>query len=332
MFPATLTLSRNLALCSNPSDHLKFRSLLLIPQPRIAKIALKENRLKISIIGAGRVGQTLGHLARKRGHRIGEVVCRSQKSARAAVKFIGAGTAQSVSRAQLSPADVIMISTPDDAVEEAVKLIAEQNANIKGTSVFHTSGAKSSSVLDALSQTGMSAASCHPLQTFQSAARAVTLISKTWFCIEGEPRATRAARRLVRDIGARYFEIDTAMKSLYHAAAVMASGGVTALLSISLEMLERTGLSKSQAKKALLPLTEATVANVRDVGPALALTGPVRRGDMGTVDLNMKATGDLDSQWLEIYRLLALRSLALANQAGADEQAIARLHSLLKKR
>lgn len=142
----------------------------------------------------------------------------------------------------------------------------------------------------------------------------------------------RTARKLVRDIGARYFEIDTEMKSSYHAAAVMASGGVTALLSISLEILERTGLNKSQARKALLPLVEGTIANVRDVGPERALTGPVRRGDRGTVELNMKAIADLDSEWLEIYRLLSRQSLTLTRRTGADQQTLRKLYALLKQK
>lgn len=288
--------------------------------------------MNISIIGAGRVGQTLGLLARKGGHQIGAVVCRSIRSARTAATFIGAGTAQAASRAHLSPADVILISTPDDAIEEAVEILRRQAAEVGRAVVFHTSGVKPSSALQSLSEFGMSIASCHPLQTFVSAARAVDLIPKTWFCIEGEARAVRRARRLVRDIGARHFEIDTKMKSLYHAAAVLASGGVTALLSISLEMLERAGLSELEARKALSPLVEGTVANTRDVGPVRAMTGPVRRGDRGTVDLNIKAIATLDAQWLEIYLILARRSLTLAERAGADPQALEKLHSLLKEK
>lgn len=288
--------------------------------------------MKISIIGAGRVGQTLGHLARKRGHEITDVVCRSIRSARAAAKFIGEGAPKSVSRMQLSQTDVILISTPDDAIEEAASIISRQLPGKGRFVAFHTSGAKSSDELRLLSQSQISVASCHPLQTFESAARSVGLIPRTWFCIEGEPRAVRVARRLVRDIGARHFEIETEMKSLYHAAAVMASGGVTALASLSLEMLTRAGLAESKAQQALLPLIEATVANIRQLGPERALTGPVRRGDEGTVRLNMKAISELNREWLEIYRLLARRSLALALRAGADRQKIKKLHSLLKEK
>lgn len=288
--------------------------------------------MNISIIGAGRVGQTLGFLARKHGHKINEVVCRSIRSARAATKFIGAGTPLVASRARISSADMILISTPDDSIEGAVEIIERQAGEVRRAVAFHTSGVKPSSTLHSLSRLGMSIASCHPLQTFASPERAIDLISKTWFCIEGEARAVRAARRLVRDIGAQHFEIDTEMKSLYHAAAVMASGGVTALLSISLEMMEQVGLSQLKARQALSPLVEATVANTRDVGPARAITGPVRRGDAGTVNLNMNAIAALDAEWLELYRALARRSLLLAERAGTNPQALAKLHLLLKRK
>ena len=112
------------------------------------------------------------------------------------------------------------------------------------------------------------------------------------------------------------------MKSLYHAAAVMASGGVVALLSISLELLERCGLSSAESKKVLMPLVEGTVANVRAVGPARALTGPVRRGDAGTVRRNMKSIADVSSDWLEVYRQLAVRSLTLAERAKIDDKSL----------
>ena len=278
--------------------------------------------LKISIIGAGRVGQTIGRLARGAGYEITDVVCRTRRSATAAVRFIGAGNPQRAARVHLSAADLILIATPDDRISEAVELVMNNASSVSRAVALHTSGAIASDVLDRLRERGLATGSCHPLQTFESPARAHALAGRSYFCIEGEPRAVRAARRLVRRIGARYFEIPTEMKSLYHAAAVMASGGVVALLSISLELLERCGLSGAESKKVLMPLVEGTVANVSAVGPAHALTGPVRRGDAGTVRRNMKSIADVSSDWLEVYRQLAARSLTLAERAKIDDRSL----------
>jgi predicted short-subunit dehydrogenase-like oxidoreductase (DUF2520 family) len=271
-------------------------------------------------------------MAREAGYDITDVVCRSRRSALAAVRFIGAGNAQGYARARLSAADLILITTPDDRINDAVELVSRNASRIEGCVALHTSGALTSEALSRLIPHGFSVASCHPLQTFESPARALSRAQSSYFCIEGEPEAVRAARKLVRRIGARYFEIPTEMKSLYHAAAVMASGGVVALLSISLDLLARCGLSEAESNKVLLPLVEGTVANVRAIGPARALTGPVRRGDAGTVKRNMKALASIDSNWLEIYRLLAARSLALAKESGMEEGPLKELLRIVSRR
>ncbi|MCI0488587.1 MAG: DUF2520 domain-containing protein [Blastocatellia bacterium] len=286
---------------------------------------------RFSIIGAGRVGQTLGRLAREAGYEIGDVVCRSERSARSAVRFIGAGRPQTSESARLSQADFILISTPDDKIPDAVSIVERNIAEVGRAVVLHTSGALSSAVLGPLAGLGLSAGSCHPLQAFADPARSLALVSDCYFCIEGDPKAVTVARRFVRSIGARSFEISADMKNLYHAAAVMASGGLVALLSTSLDMLSHCGLSEAEAIKVLLPLVEGTIANLRAVGPARALSGPVRRGDLGTVEKNLRAIASVNADWLRVYRLLAERSLPLAERAGADKESLAELRRILNE-
>ena len=286
--------------------------------------------MRLSIIGAGRVGQTIGKLARAAGYEIVDVVCRSGPSAQAAVAFIGAGHPRTP-RARLLPADVFFIATPDDRIAGAVKQLLNASSTIGGAVVLHASGALASDILGPLRAATFATGSCHPLQTFASPARATASVRGAYFCVEGESRAVRAARRLVKKIGARHFEIPTRMKGLYHAAAVMASGGVTALVSISLELLARCGLGDAQARRVLLPLVESTVANIGTVGPVRALTGPVRRGDAGTVKRNLQALAAVDASWREIYRQLAARGLVLAERAQLSRAALAELRRLLKE-
>jgi predicted short-subunit dehydrogenase-like oxidoreductase (DUF2520 family) len=284
--------------------------------------------MKLSIIGAGRVGQTLGRLAREAGFEIRDVVCRSKGSANRAVQFIGAGTPQSIFKLSLSPTDLVLIATPDDKIEDAVRQI--QSSAITNTIVLHTSGALSSEVLNRLKEKNIHVGSCHPLQSFTSPDHSLALIRKTYFCIEGDAKARRVARRFVKLIGAHAFEIKTEMKNLYHAAAVLSSGGVTTLLSMALELLVHCGLKEPEARKVLLPLVEGTLANIQTVGAAQALTGPIRRGDAGTVERNMRALNLVDKPALEIYRLLGQRSLRLVEQTRTDRQLLAQINTLLK--
>jgi len=246
------------------------------------------------------------------------------------VKFIGAGLARASDRVSLSPADLLLVSTPDGRIPEAVELIASCASTVGRPVVLHTSGAIASKALEALNEFGMSVGSCHPLQTFESPKRAMAIVGASYFCIEGERRAVGVARRFVRDAGARYFEIPTEMKSLYHAAAVMASGGVVALLSYSLDMLARCGLTPSEARRVLLPLVEGTVANVSALGPERALTGPVRRGDSGTVARNLSALGAVDSGAAEIYRQLARRAVMLVEEHAGNPDALQEVRRQLK--
>ncbi len=287
--------------------------------------------MKLSIIGAGRVGQTLGLLANQAGIAVTDVISRSLPSARAAVRFIGGGNPQSVSQARLSPVDLLLIATPDEQITNAVAFIGSQLQIDPRTVVLHTSGAVSSSALASLTTQVAGIGSCHPLQTFAQPSQDLSRLRQTYFCIEGTRRGKQVARQLVRAIGAPHFEIATEMKSLYHAAAVMASGGVTALLSICIELLHKAGLGQQAARRALLPLTEGTLANVRALGAPHALTGPVKRGEAETVALNLRALQSMKEDWATLYRLLAERGLRLAAQAGTEEDALRRVRLALHR-
>jgi predicted short-subunit dehydrogenase-like oxidoreductase (DUF2520 family) len=307
----------------------------------------RERVLRFTIIGGGRVGQALGRSAHRAGYEIGAIICRSRSSAEKAVRFIGAGVPQTVAKAKFSSADLLLVSTPDDRIGEAALAIChsyeESDRNTSSVTstkpfptarpvVLHTSGALSSDVLEPLRRRGFSTGSCHPLQTFEDPARAMRLISKSFFCVEGDRRAVTTARKLVRDIGGSSFQVPTEMKGLYHAAAVLASGGVVALLSICLEALAECGLPPGQALAVLTPLVEGTVDNVRELGPAAALTGPVRRGDVSTIRKNLDALARADCQWAELYRHLAQRSVLLAEQVGGPTENLSGIRAVLKNK
>src|SRR5437016_5657418 len=151
----------------------------------------------LAIIGAGRVGCTLGRRLRELGWRIGAVVTRSDPSARRAVQFIGAGKACAGMTRRILASRVILIATPDDKIAVVAQELARiGEEELRGRVVLHTSGAMDSGVLDAVKERGATVGSMHPLQSFSGVA--VPSLEGKVFTIEGETQAVRVARRIAR--------------------------------------------------------------------------------------------------------------------------------------
>ena len=207
--------------------------------------------------------------------------------------------------------DLIIVAVPDDQIVG----VAQDLGRIKSArlpTVLHTSGALSSKVFASLVAKGWHAGSIHPLASVSDPVAGVEALRRAYWCVEGDATATRLARRIVRDIGARAFSINAKDKPVYHAAAVMSSGNVVAVLDVALDMLNSCGLSRREAQKILLPLLESTALNLSRSDPKDAITGTFARGDLETVKLHLAALREkhLDEA-LNVYRLLGEHSLKL---------------------
>jgi predicted short-subunit dehydrogenase-like oxidoreductase (DUF2520 family) len=286
-------------------------------------------RLRISIIGTGRLGTALGGALRRTGHRIDLVVAKHAASARRAARLIGTDAVSLSGRQldQLSSANyerlfgsrLILIATPDDVLEPLGKHLAQifrrQNANRANSPavVLHTSGALSSDVLKPLRTVGFAVGSVHPLISIADRRSTEKVFEGGYFCIEGDQEAARVARTLVKDLKGHGFTIDANLKALYHAAAVMSSGHVTALFDVAIEMLTHCGLSAHQAQRVLLPLLASATTNLATNNPAGALTGTFARGDLATARKHLAAMKSADlKEAATTYVLLGQRSLKLA--------------------
>jgi len=175
--------------------------------------------------------------------------------------------------------------------------------------------------------------SMHPLAAVSEAHGGAESLRRAFYCVEGDARAVRAARRVVRDLGGRSFTIEPSDKALYHASAVMAAGHVVALFDLAAETLARCGLSEPRAREVLLPLVRSAVANLSALPPERALTGSFARADAETVRRHLRALGALDhGDALAVYKVLGERSLELAVRAGADPALAERIRRLMAKR
>src|SRR5216684_2602359 len=263
----------------------------------------------LAIIGAGRVGRALGRRLRELGWKIGAVVTRSEASARRAVRFIGAGKPCAGMTRQVLASRVILIATPDDEIA----LVAQELARIgeeelRGKVVLHTSGAMESSVLNALHARGANVGSMHPLQSFSGVA--VPSLEGKVFTIEGETQAIRMARRISRALGGSPVRIAGSKKLLYHAAAAMAAGHVLAVVEAATQLLVSLGMKRSEAVRALLPLTRQVLENFETLGPHAAWTGPLSRGDFKVVRAHLEALRESSRELAHAYE--ALNCLAVS--------------------
>jgi predicted short-subunit dehydrogenase-like oxidoreductase (DUF2520 family) len=270
----------------------------------------------LAIVGAGRVGRALGRRLREHGWKIGAVVTRSEASARRAVRFIGAGRACAGITWQILASPIILIATPDDKIAVVARDLGRiGEGELHGKIVLHTSGALDSSVLEALQARGAAVGSMHPLQSFSGVS--VPSMEGKVFTIEGEPRAVRVARRIARALGGSPVRIAGSKKLLYHAAAAMAAGHVLAVEEAATQLLLSLGMKRSEAVRALLPLTRQVLENFERLGPQAAWTGPLSRGDFQVVRAHLDALKESPKEFARAYEALnALAASALAKDAA----------------
>ena len=232
---------------------------------------------------------------------------------------------------RLPAAGLLFITTPDDVIEEIAGRLAAL-PTLNRCVVLHASGALSSEVLAPLRARGLSVGSMHPLAAVSETAAGAESLRRAFYCIEGDARAVRVARRVVRDLGGETFSISPGDKALYHAAAVLAAGHVVALFDVALDTLRRCGLKERRAQAVLLPLLQSVADNLAQHTPARALTGSFARADVETVRKHLHALGRLkDSDALAVYKLLGAHSLKLAASAGADPDLLETIRRELKK-
>ncbi len=283
----------------------------------------------IGIAGAGRVAQALGRLLRERGEPVVAVASRSLEHARAAAAFIGA--AQAVDYASLTRrANRVLIAVADDAVPLVAAVLAE--SGMKEGAALHTCGARGPEALAPLAANGVSCATLHPLQTVATPEQGLAALAGCAYGITGEGPAAAWAERIAALLGGHALRIAADRRPLYHAAAVMASNYVVALIDAAAMLMGAAGIGENDALAALAPLVRASAANAIGLGPVRALTGPLERGDAATVAAHCSAlaTG-IPPSVRGLYRAAGLHALEIARRRGLLEADARKLEEILRK-
>jgi predicted short-subunit dehydrogenase-like oxidoreductase (DUF2520 family) len=228
---------------------------------------------------------------------------------------------------ELPSLGMVFLAVPDQAIDEVAAAIARLEPS-PGLSFVHVSGALGLSALDALRDHPVG--SFHPLQSFPAPRDPEAFRGITIAVDASSPTLMRRLRALARAIGARPKHVDDSQRALYHAAAVFASNYVDVVLAKAVELLQQAGWSEKEATDGLLPLAAGALSNVRDRGPVAALTGPVRRGDVNTVERHLLALHGAPVE--DLYRMLALIALEIAVEAGLEPAAAGRMHRALTEK
>jgi predicted short-subunit dehydrogenase-like oxidoreductase (DUF2520 family) len=274
----------------------------------------KRHLNNFAIIGAGMVGTAIGYLLKKSGYEIVAIADKSAAALRRAQSYIG-GKAYRKPQEVLREADCILITTPDDIILSVCKDIA-LSPLIKGKYIFHMSGAGGLDLLEPAKKAGAAVASIHPLQSFSSIDNAIQNIPSSYFGITADAKAKTRAETIVLALGGKPIYISSKQKSLYHAAACVASNYLVSLLNVVESIYQSIGISEKDAKKAYLPLIYGSLKNIEFSGSIQALTGPIVRGDSGTIQKHVDAINANLPQYASLYSSLGLVTVNLARKKG----------------
>lgn len=272
---------------------------------------------QVVIIGPGRAGLALAYALVQSDAGVAVTVCGRRPEPPAHPLFTQ-GLAEYLFGLARPTAEsaAVFLAVPDGVVPEMAHALAGQGTAPEGCAAFHLSGALSTEVLAPLHARGYAVGSFHPLQALAHPVTGAERIPGSWIAVTGAPGALAVARRLAGALGCPILSVPEARRPLYHAAAVMASNFLPPLLDAACRILEQAGVPHDDALPALLPLVEGTLHNIRERGVDGAVTGPIRRGDVETVGLHLRA---LEREDRRLYAVLGLELLRIAGPALPEE-------------
>ena len=273
------------------------------------------------------MARTLARLLVAAGEPLLCIAARDPSRAWEAALFAGPG----IEAASLHdfPRDVshVLIAVSDSAVHSVAAVIA---AALQPEVALHTSGVAGPDVLNPLRSRGTACGTLHPLQTVTGDEAAVASLYGAAFGICGDAAAFGWARHIAGLAQGTPLCVQPERMPLYHAAAVLASNSVTALVDASQSLFELAGLDPDSALRAIAPLLRASVENALRLGPLAALTGPIARGDVNTVVAHRAGLASAPPRVHDLYCAAALHALDMSRRRGLSVEMIAALEESLR--
>jgi predicted short-subunit dehydrogenase-like oxidoreductase (DUF2520 family) len=293
------------------------------------KPTTKIKKKNILIIGAGRLGTTLAAVLTIKPApdlRVSYITSRTEKSLLEAKEIIGKHGREIIFTKDMfegvKNCSIIFICTPDDEIENVCNnIVKNAGSGLKGKYFIHFSGSKRLEVLKNAKKLGAHVASIHPMKSFASITDSISTMNGTVYGItftEAHPyreymEAKHIITNIVGSLGGTAVEVKDDDKPLYHAAACVASNYLVTLVNYAVEINERIGIKPEDSLKGLVGLIESTINNIKKLGTKKALTGPIARGDLGTLKEhleNFKKNFEKDDYLL--YKVLGLATCKIA--------------------
>jgi len=274
---------------------------------------------RITIIGAGRMGQALGLALASAGHDVTLIGRRPPTTTVELPLHLGAWPPAT------RDVDIVMLAVPDDAIPEVAGRLSAEGGIAASQVVLHVSGMLDRNALEPLAGTGAGLGSFHPLQTVARPRTAAEgAFAGAAAGIEGDDRASAAGERLALSLGMKPILLSPGSKPAYHAAAVLVANYTVALTAMAERIVQDAGLE--DVRGMFQGLLEGTAGNLAHLSPGEALTGPIRRGDAHTVAENLAALSGNDRA---VYRALGFAALELAQEQGLDPELVEGVRAVL---
>ncbi|HEX6755991.1 MAG TPA: DUF2520 domain-containing protein [Mycobacteriales bacterium] len=266
--------------------------------------------LSVGVIGTGRVGAVLGAALARAGHPVVAATGVSAESRDRAARLLP-GVPLRPADEVVARAELVLLAVPDDELAALVAGLAGTGAWRAGQVVAHTSGAHGLAVLEPAARAGVRVLAVHPAMTFTGTGADLDRLAGTSFGVTAPPGLEPLAAALVASLGGRVVMVPEESRPLYHAALVVGANHLVTLVNEAADLLRRAGVAEPAG--VLRPLLAAALENALRDGDA-ALTGPVSRGDAGTVSRHLRTLAerapDAADGYAAMARLTAGRALA----------------------
>ncbi len=265
------------------------------------------------IVGGGAVGTALGVALTRAGWPVHAIASRDPARRERFAAMVEGARGFAEPQALIEEVELVILAVPDDALGPLARSVRLYS----GQAMIHTSGALGAEVLAPAMAAGTQVGAFHPLVAFADTERAVAALRGATIAIEGDDQLAELLAEMADALGATAVRLADGSKAAYHAAAVLAAGGFVALLDAIAELGAVAGLDEAASLAVYGPLIEGTLGNARALGIRQALTGPMTRGDVGTLQAHLAALHAHAPSALALYVAAGHREVALAVARGA---------------